>query len=375
MDVNNKVFYSVIVVFLNKTIFFLKMGLLTNHEGGLASLLEVGWSEKKWLTGTKRMIMSKFRRSQYLKFIYDELGIMPHGASEEDGIIVLPDTSHRKEVLSANRVRKNKLATGDMLYEREIYHPNAHGIDGIKILVMSDFHFDHLPIHGKRIQAYTEAVSDKEIDLIFILGDLVYKGGTAIDVRFLSTINGKLGKYFVLGNHDYYGENFPEKIKDQMQKARFTDLTNTAALLDYNGNRIAICGLDDPIRGNPCYTQQLKEISEEPFNIMLVHALDGLTSELPNKFDLVASGHCHSGEFDFGFIDGIDALVMWSHYLNINGQKRGLQFLTDRTLSYIDPGASAHFRDRYTIGKLPLLPRFFTETQGISIITLHGYNP
>ncbi len=337
------------------------MGLLEGHEGGLTSLLGLGKSERDYLAGMKNVFRSRLFRDAYLKSIYNELGILPYGAFEIDGKIFPPET---KKVVQ--KKKKTKLVTGDVLYERELFHPNAQGIDGIRILVMSDFHFDHLSNQNKRIQCYMDALSEKEFDLAFVVGDMVQGGNTNIEVNFFKSINPGLGKYFVLGNHDYYEEEGSSKIREQMQKADFIDLTNKAISLEYEGNNISVSGLDDPILGNPEYTQQLEEVNREQFNILMVHALDGLTSEVPNKFDFVVSGHYHSGEFDFGIVDGIDWLLIEGRYLNLNHHKRGSVFLTNRTLSYIDPGASAHFKERYRI------PRIMTETQGISIITLRN---
>ena len=148
-----------------------------------------------------------------------------------------------------------------------------------------------------------------------------------------------------------------------MKQSGFTELTNTNTEITFRNKSFNLVGLDD-VLGEPNPHTAFKGLDENKYNLVLVHNLDSLTSIAPEHIDLVLSGHTHAGEKSFmnGAVSGIDYLMLIGYFANINGQTSGFKFLTDRTLSFVNPGFSARF-DR---GSLP--------TQGCTIIELKKYD-
>ena len=135
----------------------------------------------------------------------------------------------------------------------------------LKVVHISDL---HLGSFNSRYQILARAVSiinRLEPDLIFFTGDLVnnyaweLKGWAAIFKR----LSAKIGKYAVLGNHDYgdYSEwksvaakqsNF-ELIKYFFKKIDFNLLLNDSNSIEIDGEEIAIIGVEN--WGNPPFKQ------------------------------------------------------------------------------------------------------------------------
>lgn len=112
-----------------------------------------------------------------------------------------------------------------------------------------------------------------------------------------------LGKYAVLGNHEFYAG--VEWSVDFMERANFTVLRNRAAM---PSPWLAVVGIDDPTgseRGGeppPRARPMLSRIDEDRLVILLTHRPE-LEEGAPGSFDIQLSGHTHGGQiFPFGLL-------------------------------------------------------------------------
>jgi predicted MPP superfamily phosphohydrolase len=165
--------------------------------------------------------------------------------------------------------------------------------------------------------------------------------------------------FFVLWNHDYYAEGESEKIIHLLDSVWYKNSTNTYYEITENGQKIGIAGLDDYKLWTPNTDKINIDTTGKTFNVMLEHNLDGYNpvQEKHSYVDLVLSGHTHSGEIEWWFVNAT-ALIKW--YENKNKQLTGRKrLLPTNTISYISPGFS-------TIN--PLGVRLGTNTAGATAI-------
>jgi len=183
--------------------------------------------------------------------------------------------------------------------------------EGLCIVHISDLHLGSFKSRHHILDRAVKIINHLEPDFIFFTGDLV--NNHAWELRGWQTVLKKLvaktGKYAVLGNHDYgdYSEwknakaklsNF-ESIKYFYKKIDFKLLLNESAVIEKEGKKIAILGVEN--WGNPPFKQygdlkkSLKSVSDIPFKILLSHDPSHWNEEVTKKTNiaLTLSGHTH----------------------------------------------------------------------------------
>lgn len=219
---------------------------------------------------------------------------------------------------------------------------------GTEILQLSDIHFKTGSTASERKLGNLKRLLEKRgivPKAIVCTGDYLDKKKedfTDASVESLRSLDFGCPRYFVLGNHDFGDgeieiEGTAPIIRKRMEDSGYMDVTDKVVPLEIKGHRINFVGIDDPLFGEvrtPKLTEQKQDV-----NIILTHSLDAIHNGFPGCLDLILSGHLHSGEIRLGKFDGVDYMI-GRYYDNINSQKRGWKALSDRTLSYIDPGFS-----------------------------------
>ena len=154
-------------------------------------------------------------------------------------------------------------------------------------------------------------INNLKPDFIFFTGDLVnnyaweLKGWTEV----LAQLSANIGKYAVLGNHDYgdYSKWRSKKLKKEnlesikyfYKKIGFKLLLNENDIIENGAEKIAIIGVEN--WGNPPFKQYgdlslaLEDTSEVPFKILLSHDPTHWEEEVikNTNIDLTLSGHTH----------------------------------------------------------------------------------
>lgn len=155
-------------------------------------------------------------------------------------------------------------------------------------------------------------------DLVLATGDLIENDtGIAPLVEALAGLEGKLGRFYVLGSHDYFQSRFRpdaylkyfqkdhervearpadvEALETGLQSKGWRAVTNTSAVVRTDGATIRVSGVDDPyIRRHR--TDHIERTPGDDLAIGLVHAPDVVSEWLLVGFDLVVAGHTHGGQ-------------------------------------------------------------------------------
>jgi uncharacterized protein len=188
----------------------------------------------------------------------------------------------------------------------------------ITILHLSDIHFVK-NIGIKRF--FFQKLSMMNPDLIFVTGDVIdQNAGIDTAARFLSGLRARYGSYLVLGNHDYYDysamDNFRYHLVLQKRTVRRNDvsrfvqtmkdvgirvLINESEAVDVHGNRLTICGTDDPVTRKPDFDGTFRNVTDDTFNILLTHQPDAVLKMGDRRADLICSGHTHGGQVRIPF--------------------------------------------------------------------------
>lgn len=221
---------------------------------------------------------------------------------------------------------------------------------GLRIVQISDLHLGSLYGQQRHIERAVDQINSLSPDLVFFTGDLVNDFASEIDgwYNVLGKIESKLGKFSILGNHDYGDYHFwesdsekrnnLEKIKKAHKKLGFKLLLNEYEIITIKNESIAIIGVEN--WGEPPFAQYgninkaCSGTENIPFKILLTHDPSHWDAEILKKRDLplTFSGHTH------GMQVGIRAKNMkWSpakikYPRWIGLYKEGNQYL------YVNPG-------------------------------------
>lgn len=232
--------------------------------------------------------------------------------------------------------------------------------DGTRIVLVTDIHRG--PFFSQdRVRSLVERVNALEPDLIVLGGDYVYLDTEYAASCFaeLEELQAPLGRFAVMGNHDYGsykdGGDGPALVLQAIDETGITLLRDQAVWLEKGGDRIRLGGVSDSQVGRPRLGPVLEETTEDDFVLLVSHNPD-YAEELPTgAVDLVLSGHTHGGQ--------VSILGLWAPYVPSEyGQKyRTGLVTTDATTVIISNG----------IGTSTIPPiRLLTRPQ-IVVITLH----
>ncbi len=237
----------------------------------------------------------------------------------------------------------------------------------IRILHITDVHLG--PVMGfDKINLIRRAVERFHPDIIISTGDLVDGNmrNRAYLAHALAELKPLLGKYAVVGNHEYY--RGIERAIEFTEASGFEVLRGSFREID---GKIVIAGLDDddcrffkacvgPLRAS----ELLEAIHQERFIILLKHKPTVERTE-SLKFDLMLSGHTHGGLYYpigkwllkllFGFEYPGLQVINGSHYIFVSkGLGTGgppMRFLSPPDMAIIDlkGGAESFHQSRLSL--------------------------
>lgn len=198
-------------------------------------------------------------------------------------------------------------------------------IGSLSVLHVSDL---HLNARDSKLQSFLSSVPETvgTPDLALVTGDLVEDdSGIEPVVDLLSRIEAHLGRFYVLGSHDYYqakaggfskywtGRRHMNRsrpadtaaLEEGLQAKGWVSLKNRTELVATPSGTIRIAGVDDPYIGLH-ETGHIERGRDEVLAIALVHAPDVVSQWALNGFDLILAGHTHGGQVR---LPGVGALV------------------------------------------------------------------
>ncbi len=207
----------------------------------------------------------------------------------------------------------------------EIKTPKLPPGEAIKILHISDLHLGPVMREG-RVRMVLEVYRRERPDLLVATGDMVDGNMMGHDglAELLSEMDPPLGKFAVLGNHEFYRGHL--QAIDFLERAGFKILRGEGVKV---GRHIFIAGVDDPTAKRFGYTKEtdeltaLRDADPHRFVVFIKHQ-PKLSRKAINKIDLFLGGHTHGGVL---FFVGYTILR--------------LMFFTDRGMVEIAPGKYA----------------------------------
>ncbi|MBN2166236.1 MAG: metallophosphoesterase [Marinilabiliaceae bacterium] len=204
---------------------------------------------------------------------------------------------------------------------QKLSFPNLpSSFDGLRIVQISDLHLGSFNSNYETMQEVVDMINDEHPDVIVFTGDLVnnFYQETIGWEKIFSQLKAKVGKYSILGNHDYgyYTKwnsradnvnNF-SKIVESHKRLGFELLRNENVILSAGGESIAIAGVEYwgtsrkyPNTGD--VEMSLSGLENIPFKVLLTHDPDHWDAEIVGKtdYDLSLSGHTHGMQFGIDY--------------------------------------------------------------------------
>lgn len=180
--------------------------------------------------------------------------------------------------------------------------------DGVKLAHLSDLHSGPL-VKAKQLQRWRKQVEREAPDLLLFTGDFVDSRPEEI-VPLLEAFRdfpAPLGRFAVLGNHDYFTD--PEPLWAGLQGIGVGCLENRHAVVERGGQRLAILGLQDPMARNgrfqgvrfgpgPQPYQAVQGLDPDTWRLALVHRPGDWELARLAGARLALAGHTHGGQIN-----------------------------------------------------------------------------
>lgn len=189
------------------------------------------------------------------------------------------------------------------------------GLDGLRMVVVTDTHFaatDRL----RWSERVVETVNALEPDIACHAGDLadgsVAKRRAQVDP--LGKVRAPLGRYYITGNHEYFGDALG--WIETMSELGWRPLHNEHEILSRGGDRLVLAGIDDPtgvgLEGHgPNLTAALEGADRELPVVLLAHQPKQVTAAVEAGVALQISGHTHGGQiWPFHYLVRVDQPVV-----------------------------------------------------------------
>jgi len=225
--------------------------------------------------------------------------------------------------------------------------------EGLKVVQISDLHLAGFYHFRDHITGVVETINGLEPDLILFTGDMVHNFSEEVDpfVDILNGLQAPLGKFAILGNHDY-GHYFRwesgsaeqenlERVKQQIRASGFDLLLNEHRRITLNGSTLELIGVEN--WGKPPFPQQgdldraMEGTGAENIKILLSHDPSHWDLKVRGRepIALTLSGHTHGLQFgievgSFRWSPSRWTYPHWAGLYRENGQylyvNRGLGF-------------------------------------------------
>jgi uncharacterized protein len=203
------------------------------------------------------------------------------------------------------------------------------GLDGIRVAVITDTHYG--PIDRSQWSAGVVArVNELSADIVCHVGDIA--DGT-VDIREqqtrpLASVKASAARVYVTGNHEYFSE--AQGWLDYMESIGWTALHNRHVVVERDGERLVIAGVDDATArrsGLPGHGADLAAAlaGADPGLpvLLLAHQPKQVVHAARAGVQLQISGHTHGGQiWPFNFLVRLDQPVV--HGLSRHGDRTAL---------------------------------------------------
>lgn len=193
------------------------------------------------------------------------------------------------------------------------YEIDSDKIDnGVRIALVTDL---HSCFYGEQQKKLIDALDKQSPDVVLLGGDIfddvIDDANTEI---FIKDISRKYPCYYVTGNHEWWSGKtaFLEKMSI-LEENGVTILKNEVETVEINGEKINVCGIDDPasyalekgetVLGVEQRLELVESLSQNGnYTLLLSHRPELFETYVKYDFDLVLSGHAHGGQWRIPFI-------------------------------------------------------------------------
>ncbi|GAA3751467.1 metallophosphoesterase [Plantactinospora mayteni] len=176
------------------------------------------------------------------------------------------------------------------------------GLDGLRIVLLTDTHYGPIDRAGWSARVVA-AVNELDADIVCHTGDIA--DGTVAQRRTqaapLGEVRARLARTYVTGNHEYFGE--AQGWLDHMRDLGWEPLHNRHLVVERNGSRLVVAGVDDATAGSsgrpghrPDHAAALAGTDPDLPVVLLAHQPKQIGAAVAHGVDLQLSGHTHGGQ-------------------------------------------------------------------------------
>ena len=182
------------------------------------------------------------------------------------------------------------------------------GLDGLRLVFLSDLHAGPL-VGASSLRRWRDLAEAERADLLLFGGDFVESEPDQLAplIKAFEGFRPSLGTFAVLGNHDYFSD--PRPIWRDLEASGVRMLENAHAIIERNGARLAIVGIQDQMARNGAFRSvpfgpgpepelAIQGLGEDAFRLCLSHRPGMLKWALRTGARLILSGHTHGGQIN-----------------------------------------------------------------------------
>ena len=236
-------------------------------------------------------------------------------------------------------------AYGDPLITRlRLAFPDLpKGLDGLRLAYLSDLHAGPL-VGAGLLQRWRELAEREKPELLLFGGDFVdsLPQELAPLIQAFQGFRPALGTFAILGNHDYFED--PRPIWRDLAANGIKPMENANALIERNGSRLALIGIQDPMARNgkfnhvpygpgPLPGLAAAGIPSDAFRLCLAHRPSMIHEALATGARLVLSGHTHGGQINL--VPGVSSARLLGPYTGGLYEVGGARLFVGRGLGVV----------------------------------------
>jgi predicted MPP superfamily phosphohydrolase len=209
-------------------------------------------------------------------------------------------------------------------------------LDGLRIVLMSDFHLFPFTSADLIQQAIRQA-GMLQPDIVLFAGDFVYsEAEAAYELSpILAQLNSRLGSFAVLGNHDHV--KGAAVVRHALTRSGIEVLNNRGVTLSIGPSGFYLAGIDSMAAGFPNVRAAFAAHRGNSPVLVLAHepdTIDNYSQRAP--IDLQLSGHSHGGQIRLPGVGPV-ILPLWGRrYPRGLYQVNGTQLFTSQGIGTVD---------------------------------------
>jgi predicted MPP superfamily phosphohydrolase len=203
--------------------------------------------------------------------------------------------------------------------------------DGFRVAHLSDLHIGTNTPKSWGMR-WVRAANLVKPDIAVVTGDMVSSGTDFHEdiAEVIATLKARDGVFVSMGNHDYFGEGEP--LITRIRERGVTVLRNEGVVLERDGKRIYLAGIDDTWTQRDDLEKALAGCPEDTQVVLLAHDPERFRQAAKRHVALTLSGHTHGGQIAFPFLSKWISLSHLTHHFH-----QGLYRIGRSTL-YVHPG-------------------------------------